>query len=159
MRYAPNREEAIEIMNDGFLKVFQRISTFDSNRPFKAWLSKIMVNTAIDFLRSKKKLVFTDQAEHYHELGKEDNVVEKLSYDELLMHVQSLSPAYRTVFNLYVMEGYQHHEIAVLLGISQGTSKSNLFKAKKILQEKILIAAGKGATATTAVNFVVHKNE
>ena len=159
MRYAPNREEAIEIMNDGFLKVFQRISTFDSNRPFKAWLSKIMVNTAIDFLRSKKKLVFTDQAEHYHELGKEDNVVEKLSYDELLMHVQSLSPAYRTVFNLYVMEGYQHHEIAVLLGISQGTSKSNLFKAKKILQERILIAAGKGTNANTAVNFVVHKNE
>ncbi|MGN7822212.1 RNA polymerase sigma factor [Chitinophaga sp. 22536] len=159
MRYAPNREEAIEIMNDGFLKIFQRISTFDSSRPFKAWLSKIMVNTAIDFLRSKKKLVFTDQAEHYHELGKEDNIVEKLSYDELLMHVQSLSPAYRTVFNLYVMEGYQHHEIALLLGISQGTSKSNLFKAKKILQEKIITAAGKGTTVNTTVNFAVHKNE
>nr|WP_223151931.1 sigma-70 family RNA polymerase sigma factor [Chitinophaga qingshengii] len=159
LRYAPNREEAIEIMNDGFLKVFQRISTFDSSRPFKAWLSKIMVNTAIDFLRSKKKLVFTNQIEHHHEPGKENNVVEKLSYDELLVHVQSLSPAYRTVFNLYVMEGYQHHEIAVLLGISQGTSKSNLFKAKKILQEKILMAAGKGTGSFTTVNMVVNKNE
>ncbi len=158
MRYAPNREEALEIMNDGFLKVFQRIDTFDSSRPFKAWLSKVMVNTAIDFLRSRKKLVFTDSIEQLSDLWKDDKVIDKLSYDELLMHVQSLSPAYRTVFNLYVIEGYQHHEIAVMLGISIGTSKSNLFKAKKVLQVKIISASG-STVNSTSVNLSIHKNE
>jgi RNA polymerase sigma-70 factor (ECF subfamily) len=67
----------------------------------------------------------------------DDTAMDKLSYDELLVLVQSLPPAYRTVFNLYVMEGYQHQEIADQLGISEGTSKSNLFKAKKLLKEKI----------------------
>ncbi|RBL93494.1 RNA polymerase sigma factor [Chitinophaga flava] len=158
MRYVPNRDEALEIMNDGFLKVFQRINTFDSGRPFKAWLSKVMVNTAIDFLRSRKKLVFTDSIEQLNDLWKDDKVIDKLSYDELLMHVQSLSPAYRTVFNLYVIEGYQHHEIAVMLGISIGTSKSNLFKAKKVLQGKIISAYG-STVNSTSVNLSIHKNE
>lgn len=137
LRYAQNREEAIEILNDGFLKIFQHISEFDTNRSFKSWLAKIVVNTAIDHLRSKKRISFTDDITQVYDLGVNDTAVDKLSYDELLKLVQTLPPAYRTVFNLYVIEGYQHQEIAERLGISEGTSKSNLFKAKKILKEKI----------------------
>jgi len=137
LRYAQNKEEAIEILNDGFLKIFQHISEFDTTRPFKSWLAKIVVNTAIDHLRSKKRISFTEDITQVYDLGMDDKAMDKLSYDELLLLVQSLPPAYRTVFNLYVMEGYQHQEIAEQLGISEGTSKSNLFKAKKILKEKI----------------------
>jgi len=137
LRYAQNKEEAVEILNDGFLKIFQHIKEFDTNRPFKSWLAKIMVNTAIDHLRSKKKISFTEDITQVYDLGVDDTALDKLSYEELLILVQTLPPAYRTVFNLYIMEGFQHQEIAERLGISEGTSKSNLFKAKKILKEKI----------------------
>ena len=153
LRYAQNREEAVEILNDGFLKIFQHIESFDTARPFKTWLGKIMVNTAIDFLRSRKKLIFVDDISQMPEPGTNDKIVEKLSYEELLQHVQALPPAYRTVFNLYVMEGYQHQEIALILRISEGTSKSNLFKAKKILKEKIIKAS------TMEANIPLYKNE
>ncbi|HVI48055.1 MAG TPA: sigma-70 family RNA polymerase sigma factor, partial [Chitinophaga sp.] len=131
--------------------------TFDISRPFNTWLAKIMVNTAIDFLRSKKKLVFTSDVEQMYDLGTDSKVVEKLSYEELLKLVQTLTPAYRTVFNLYVMEGFQHHEIAEMLDISVGTSKSNLFKAKKILQEKIIKAASTGIIDDVEADTSIHK--
>ncbi|NLR59838.1 sigma-70 family RNA polymerase sigma factor [Chitinophaga polysaccharea] len=137
LRYAQNREEAVEILNDGFLKIFNHIQSFDTSRSFKTWLGKIMVNTSIDFLRSKKRLIFMDDISQVAEPTTDETSVDKLSYDELLRHVQALPPAYKTVFNLYVMEGFQHQEIAAMLGISEGTSKSNLFKAKKILKERI----------------------
>lgn len=141
MRYAHQRDEAIEILNDAFLKVFQHIQTFDTNRSFKSWLAKIIVNTAIDYLRKQKKIAFTEEISAGVELSIADSIVDKLSYNELLQLVQALPPSYRTVFNLYVMDGFQHQEIARMLSISEGTSKSNLFKAKKILKEKILNVA------------------
>ncbi|GEP95155.1 RNA polymerase sigma factor [Chitinophaga cymbidii] len=138
LRYSSNKQEAIEILNDGFLKIFNHIDSYDTARPFKSWLSKIMANTAIDHLRSKKKISFSDDITQAYDLGVTDEAaMDKLSYDEILLLVQSLPPAYKTVFNLYVMEGFQHQEIAGMLGISEGTSKSNLFKAKRILKEKI----------------------
>jgi RNA polymerase sigma factor (sigma-70 family) len=158
LRYAQNREEAVEILNDGFLKIFQHIESFDTSRSFKTWLAKIMVNTSIDFLRSKKKLVFVDDISQVPEPGIDEKIVDKLSYEELLKLVQVLPPAYRTVFNLYVMEGYQHQEIAVMLRISEGTSKSNLFKAKKILKEKIT-KASMSTSDGADVNMPLYKNE
>lgn len=158
LRYAQNREEAVEIMNDGFLKIFQHIQSFDTSRSFKTWLAKIMVNTSIDFLRSKKKLVFVDDINQVPEPGIDEKIVDKLSYEELLKLVQVLPPAYRMVFNLYVMEGYQHQEIAAMLRISEGTSKSNLFKAKKILKEKIT-KASMGTSDGVDVNMPLYKNE
>ncbi len=138
LRYANNKSEAIEILNDGFLKIFYHIHSYDPSRPFKSWLSKIMANTAIDHLRSKKKISFSEDITKAYDLGVSDEkALDKLSYDEILQLVQHLPPAYKTVFNLYVMEGFQHQEIAEMLGISEGTSKSNLFKAKRILKEKI----------------------
>jgi RNA polymerase sigma-70 factor (ECF subfamily) len=158
LRYAQNREEAVEIMNDGFLKIFQHIQSFDTSRSFKTWLAKIMVNTSIDFLRSKKKLIFVDDINQVPEPGIDEKIVDKLSYEELLKLVQVLPPAYRTVFNLYIMEGYQHQEIAAMLRISEGTSKSNLFKAKKILKEKIT-KASMGTSDGVDVNMPLYKNE
>ncbi|MGN8035392.1 RNA polymerase sigma factor [Chitinophaga sp. 22321] len=158
LRYAQNREEAVEIMNDGFLKIFQHIQSFDTSRSFKTWLAKIMVNTAIDFLRSKKKLVFVDDISQVPEPGTDEKIVDKLSYDELVKHVQALPPAYRAVFNLYVMEGYQHQEIAAILRISEGTSKSNLFKAKKILKERI-IKFSMSISDGNDINMPLYKNE
>ncbi|SIO45833.1 RNA polymerase sigma factor [Chitinophaga niabensis] len=138
LRYASNKDEAIEILNDGFLKIFNHIQSYDTSRPFKSWLSKIMANTAIDHLRSKKKISFSEDITQAYDLGvSDDKALDKLAYEELLQLVQDLPPAYKTVFNLYVMEGFQHQEIADLLGISEGTSKSNLFKAKRILKTKI----------------------
>ncbi len=138
LRYANNKNEAIEILNDGFLKIFNHINSYDTSRPFKSWLSKIMANTAIDHLRSRKKISFAEDISQAYDLGvTDDKALDKLSYDEILLLVQNLPPAYKTVFNLYVMEGFQHQEIAAMLGISEGTSKSNLFKAKRILKEKI----------------------
>jgi RNA polymerase sigma factor (sigma-70 family) len=138
LRYASNKDEAIEILNDGFLKIFNHIQSYDTSRPFKSWLSKIMANTAIDHLRSKKKISFSEDITQAYDLGvSDDKALDKLAYEEILQLVQDLPPAYKTVFNLYVMEGFQHQEIADLLGISEGTSKSNLFKAKRILKTKI----------------------
>lgn len=158
LRYAQNREEAVEIMNDGFLKIFQHIHSFDTSRSFKTWLAKIMVNTSIDFLRSKKKLVFVDDISQIPEPGTDEKIIDKLSYEELLKLVQELPPAYRTVFNLYIMEGFQHQEIAAMLRISEGTSKSNLFKAKKILKEKITKSSISGTNGLD-VNMPLYKNE
>lgn len=138
LRYSNNKNEAVEILNDGFLKIFNHIESYDTSRPFKSWLSKIMANTAIDHLRSKKRISFSEDINQAYDLGvMDDSAMAKLSYDEILQLVQNLPPAYKTVFNLYVMEGFQHQEIADMLGISEGTSKSNLFKAKRILKEKI----------------------
>lgn len=138
LRYASNKDEAIEILNDGFLKIFNHIQSYDTSRPFKSWLSKIMANTAIDHLRSRKKISFSEDITQAYDLGvHDDKALDKLAYEEILQLVQDLPPAYKTVFNLYVMEGFQHQEIADLLGISEGTSKSNLFKAKRILKTKI----------------------
>ena len=128
-------EEAKEILNDGFIKVFQHIKRFKYNpkQPFKAWLRRILINAAIDHFRQQKKHYYhTDIEEIPHELDTyEPTIVNQLSYDEIMVLVQQLSPAYRMVFNLHVVEGYKHPEIARKLGISVGASKSNLAKAKK----------------------------
>ncbi|WP_211324877.1 RNA polymerase sigma factor [Chitinophaga skermanii] len=161
MRYVQQREEAIEILNDGFLKVFTNIQKFDTTRPFKTWLSKIIANTAIDYLRQKKRLVIGEDVAHIPEVqsSNDELALQKLSYAELLTLVQSLPPAYNAVFNLYVMEGFQHHEIAGLLGISEGTSKSNLFKAKKILKEKIAINTNYYQPGISTANDIVFEKK
>lgn len=136
LRYANDREEASEILNDGFLKVFTHIGTFDLQMPFKPWFRKILINTAISAF-NKKKLSFKTETLNfqYHGIENEtEDILSGISYQEIIEMLQGLSPAYRTVFNLYVIEGYKHEEIAQILGISAGTSKSNLHKAKTQLK-------------------------
>lgn len=135
LRYADSRGEAAEILNDAFMKVFNNISSYDTDRPFKPWLRRIIVNTAINHYHkheNDRQQVDFELVEH--EMGQRQDILSGISYDEIVEMVQQLSPAYRTVFNLYVIEGFKHREIAEMLNIAVGTSKSNLSKAKKNLQ-------------------------
>lgn len=135
LRYADSREQAAEILNDAFMKVFTNIEKYDLNRPFKPWLRRIVVNTAINhYHKNEKQRQQVDLELAEQKMRKEQEVLSGVSYDEIIEMVQQLSPAYRTVFNLYVIEGFKHKEIADMLGIAVGTSKSNLAKAKKNLQ-------------------------
>jgi RNA polymerase sigma factor (sigma-70 family) len=137
-RYSLNDYDAADVLNDGFLKVFTHIAKYDSTKPFKSWLGRIITNTAIDHYRMNLKFSDHEDVSMYENLGDSEVVTKDLAYKDLLLLVQSLSPAYRTVFNLYAIDGYSHEEIASLLKISVGTSKSNLFKARQKLQEKII---------------------
>lgn len=156
-RYANKQEDAVEILNDGFLKIFKEIHRYepayaDVASSFKGWLRKIMVYTAIDHFRKNHKhhLVSSMETVVYEVPGVNDTALDKISYDEIIRSVQELSPGYRTVFNLFVVEGLSHEEIANHLGISTGTSKSNLSKARRQLQ-KILFKHHQIQVARNAV--------
>jgi RNA polymerase sigma-70 factor (ECF subfamily) len=144
LRYANNREEAAEVMNQGFFKVFTRIDTYDRSRPFKAWLGKIMMNVSIDYYRANLKMAYTEDLDKAEHVSDGDLADKKLNYDDLLAMIQKLPNAYRTVFNLFAIEGYSHDEIGELLGISAGTSKSNLHKARQKLKVMVLEADSSG---------------
>ncbi len=140
LRYANNREEAAEVMNQGFYKVFTRIETYDTSRPFKAWLGKIMMNVSIDYYRANLKMAYTEDLDSAEYVTDGELADRKLNYDDLLAMIQKLPNAYRTVFNLFAVEGYSHEEIGEMLNISSGTSKSNLHKARQKLKQMILEA-------------------
>ena len=141
-RYTNNQDDAVEIINDGFLKIFKEIHRYkpaytDVVASFRAWLRKIMVYTAIDHFRKNRKHRFTADVEkeaNQITVGGED-VLEKISYQEIIQSIQQLSPGYKTIFNLFVIEGYTHEEIANQLGISIGASKSGLARGRKQLQK------------------------
>lgn len=138
LRYAGNRYEASEIMNQGFLKVFTNLHKYDKARPFIAWVGRIMMNTSVDYYRSNLKLSLHDDLDAAEDIGHNDLPDQKLNYDDLLSMVQQLPNAYRTVFNLFAIEGFSHEEIATKLNISTGTSKSNLFKAREKLKVMVI---------------------
>jgi RNA polymerase sigma factor (sigma-70 family) len=156
-RYTNKQDDALEILNDGFLKVFREIHHYkpayaDVVSSFKGWLRKIMVYTAIDHFRKNQKHQVVTQLDtiEYHVATVAEDAVDKLSYEEIIRAVQDLSPGYRTVFNLFVIEGLSHEEISNHLGISTGTSKSNLSKARRQLQ-KILFKQNEIQAAKNAV--------
>ncbi|MEZ4847062.1 MAG: RNA polymerase sigma factor [Bacteroidia bacterium] len=138
MRYTNDREEARDVLHEGFIKIFRNLKKFNRGTNLGAWIRRIMINTAIDHYRKSAKrpnLVEINQAIHETDMH---DVVADLGAEEILSMVQKLSPAYRTVFNLYVIEGYSHKDVGKLLGISEGTSKSNLAKARAKLQAMVL---------------------
>ncbi len=139
LRYAGSKDEAREIMNMGFLKVFQTIERFQNGGGnIDAWIYRIMINTSIDYYRKELKHRYQDDVDnHYHLKDESADAVSEMSAAELMKLVQQLSPAYRTVFNLFVIDGFSHKEIAEQLNISEGTSKSNLAKARGNLQEMV----------------------
>lgn len=134
MRYTDSKEEAQEVMNDGFMKVFQRIKKYDRQRPFKPWFTRVLINTAIDHFKKKEKYAFETPLDESVEPGSEQTIEGNMAYEEILEMVRKLPPQYRAVFNLRAIEGYQHDEVAEILGISVGTSKSNYARAKAKLQ-------------------------
>ncbi len=138
LRYAANQEEAEEMVNDGFLKVFTNLKKYDRNQSFKAWLRTVFVNNAIDYYRKNNK--FNSQTSGIENVEVESfdiDIISKISGEEILALVQRLSPVYKMVFTMYVIEGYNHREIAEKLGIQEGTSKSNLRDARHRLQAMI----------------------
>jgi RNA polymerase sigma factor (sigma-70 family) len=144
LRYANNRDEAAEVMNQGFYKVYTHIDRFDTTRPFKAWLGRIMMNVSIDYYRANLKMAYTDDLDKAEHLTDGELVDRNLNYEDLLRMVQQLPQAYRTVFNLFAIDGYSHEEIGEMLNISPGTSKSNLHKARQKLKTMILKADDAG---------------
>jgi RNA polymerase sigma factor (sigma-70 family) len=138
LRYSRSREEAEEILQEGFLKVFQFLHQFRHEGSLEGWIRKIMVNAALQRLRNKSRLTPVVNIELYkEELAWQDTIESDMSSKEFLKLVMGLPPAYKSVFNLYVFEGYKHREIAEILGISEGTSKSNLYDARIYLQKQL----------------------
>jgi RNA polymerase sigma-70 factor (ECF subfamily) len=137
LRYAGNSEEAEDILQEGFIKIFKKLDSFRSEGSFEGWIRRIFVNTAIEHFRRKKYMTPVTEKEENTIEGNYTSVLDDMAAKDILALVQELSPGYRTVFNMYVVEGYTHKEIADMLNISEGTSKSQLSRAKVILQDMV----------------------
>lgn len=148
MRYTKDHDRAQEVVQESFIKIFDKLDKFDFKGSFEGWMRRIMVNASIDAIRKRNRQPFLTDEEY---VFNEKSTVQEHDFDEDITKVkaeyameaiQQLSPAYRTVFNLYVIENYSHKEIAEILDVSEGTSKSNLAKAKqnlrKILSDKFV---------------------
>lgn len=138
IRYVSDEQEAKAVLNGGFLKVFSSIGRFDENKPFKPWLRRILINTALNHIKREERFKPEVELDEARDIPGPEEIISQLGYQELMGLVQSLSPAYRAVFNLYVIDGFKHDEIAEKLGISVGTSKSNLTRARANL--KLLVS-------------------
>lgn len=141
LRYAASRDEAREILNDAFVKVFNRIDRYTGQGAFKTWLSRVLVNTAIDRYRALCRERVVESPESSATVDCSPSVLDYLYHEDLILLVQQLPPSYRLAFNLHVVEGYTHEEIAEMLSIQVGTSKTNLMKAKEKLKRLILITS------------------
>lgn len=137
LRYAQDKEGARDILQEGFIKVFQNLQAFKGQGSFEGWVRRIMVNHALEGLRKLSNRVQHVDVEEVHEALHETVNYSRYDMNYLLEKIQQLAPGYRAVFNLYVIEGYQHNEIAEMLGISENTSKSQLSRARKLLQESL----------------------
>jgi RNA polymerase sigma factor (sigma-70 family) len=136
LRYTKNEEDAVEVLNNGFLKVFKNIQRYDSSQArLYTWIRTIVINSCLDFIKQKQKLEKTDELSEDAEVHMAPEVINKMKTSDLLEQVKRLTPATQAVFNLYVIEGYNHKEIAQLLSISEGTSKWHLSEARKNLQQ------------------------
>ncbi len=137
LRYAKDHEEAKDMLNEGFMKVFKNIQKYKATHSLESWIRRIMINNAIDHYRKYKKHRNQIDITEVYDYSNDETISSDLSVQEIMKLIQKLSPAYKTVFNLYVVDGYNHREIAEKLGISEGTSKSNLSKARAKLQQMI----------------------
>lgn len=137
-RYFPNDQMTAEdVLQDGFIKIFQNISRFRHEGSFEGWLKRIFVNTAIEYYRKSVQMYPIIDNISVSTESFDPNIIETLNAENLLEMIATLSPGYRTVFNLYAIEGYTHKEIAELLGVNEGTSKSQLARARQILQKMV----------------------
>ena len=138
MRYVGRREDAEDVLVEAFFKVLTNIHQFRGQGSFEGWVRRIVVNESLMFLRKRHNFNMTIELDQVKEPGTRVEVVSKLATDDILNLMNQLPTGYRTVFNLYVLEGYKHREIAEILGISINTSKSQLILAKKRMQELLL---------------------
>jgi RNA polymerase sigma-70 factor (ECF subfamily) len=139
MRYANNREEAEDVLQEGFILVFEKMSQFKMEGSFEGWIRKIMVNKSLEHLRKVAKIYpIVDITNVEDKFISPENIMNNIASKELLEMIQQLPPKYKMVFNLYVFEGMTHKEIAAEIGIAEGTSKSNLSDARTLLKKKLL---------------------
>ncbi|HOD89310.1 MAG: sigma-70 family RNA polymerase sigma factor [Bacteroidota bacterium] len=145
LRYAKDKEEAKDFLHDGFIKVFEKIKFFKHSGSVEGWIRRIIINNTIDIIRRKNRMAFVSDSENdlMRLTAESDDNLENISNTQanaeiIIGLIQELSPAYKTVFNLYVIEEYTHKEIAEMLNISIGTSKSNLAKAKEKLKDMFI---------------------
>jgi RNA polymerase sigma-70 factor (ECF subfamily) len=138
LRYSNNADDAQDLLQEGFIKVYRNLHRFRAEGSFEGWVRRVFVNSSIEHFR--KKSVQLSSVSEREEEGIGDNditALDTLAEKDIINLISELSPGYRTVFNLYVVEGYSHGEIAGLLGISEGTSKSQLARARGVLQKKV----------------------
>lgn len=137
LRYTNDYHMAEDVLQDGFVKVFKNITKYRGDGSFEGWVRRIFVNTSIEHYRKRVNMYSVSELHDEIQVVYNSDIVNQLQEADLLNLVSTLSPGYRTVFNMFVIEGYSHQEIADLLGISEGTSKSQLSRARLLLQEKI----------------------
>ncbi len=142
MRYCKNEELAKDAMQEGFVKVFNHIQNFKEESKVETWMTRIMINTTLNHLRRDKKYLFIEDNENVSnyvdsQFDVSADSIQKLSHAELINMLQEIPEGYRIVFNMYAIEGYTHKEIGETLGINEGTSKSQLNRARKHLQELV----------------------
>lgn len=140
IKYSKTDEDAQDIIQDTFITIFNDISKFRGSGSFEGWMKRILINKAISRYKTQGKFQVLFNEDRLEEVEIDDSRLSSLSVDELLSFVRQLPSQYRLVFNLYELDNLSHHQISELLGISQGTSKSNLHRAKLILKEKIIAA-------------------
>ncbi|MFZ5941567.1 MAG: RNA polymerase sigma factor [Bacteroidota bacterium] len=137
LRYASGREDAEDILQEGFIRVFEKLSQVKNPEAFPGWIRRVMINTALEKYRSEVVLQKVQAELKEQPVVAKEEAFDQLTAEELTGLIGELTPKYRMVFNLYAIEGYNHKEISEMLGISEGTSKSNLSRARAILQERI----------------------
>jgi RNA polymerase sigma-70 factor (ECF subfamily) len=141
LRFANNDDDALDILHEGFIKVFKNLASYNAGTSLSAWMRKIMINTAIDYYRKELRRKTEDLNIAYNLSTNDADAISRLSAEEILKALQQLTVSYRSVFNLYVIEGYSHKEIADILGITESTSRANLVKARAKLKQ-VLLASG-----------------
>jgi RNA polymerase sigma factor (sigma-70 family) len=168
MRYSQDQDSAQDILSDTWIKIFKKIDTFDNSGSFEGWITRIAINTALDSIRKKSNTTVMDinDMSYFDGMSVEDEEFELeeikgLSSDALLKEIQNLSPSYRAVFNLFVFEEMSHKDIGVKLGISEGTSKSNLSKARGVLRKRVtkLIAKNKSEQERIIEDYRIYDRE
>ena len=141
LRFSSCHDNALEIANDSFLKIFRKIGSYQIDKEFKPWVRKIVVNTAIDLYRKDNRNSVEISVEAAYNETVDEDVSNKLSAEELIKLINSMPVKYRYIFNLFEIEGYSHDEIALQLGITASNSRANLTRAKKMLRKMILISS------------------
>lgn len=136
-RYVGEKMEAEDILQEAFLKIFTHFSKYDGNGSLGGWIRTVVVHTAIEHYRKNKRSLIDFSDEGLPRMGFDEGTVDRMEARQILLLVSELPDGYRQVFNLYAVEGFKHHEIATMLGISEGTSKSQYARARKFLQDLI----------------------
>ena len=137
IRYCGNRASAEDVLQDGFIRVFDNLSSFRKEGSFDGWIRRIFVNTALTSLRKSWLKFENTPLETVHYEPEDNSLTDKYSVQNIHSHIAEMPPGYRTIFNLFAVEGYSHSEIAAMVGIAESTSRSQFFKARQMLRQKL----------------------